>query len=128
MHEPRLEGARLLVVEDSFDACEVLAVMLQFEGAFVHLAHDGQAALATLRGNEVDLVVCDLEMPVLDGYGFIRALRREPGREALPAIALTGRGGDEDVRRALDSGFDTHVTKPVVLDDLVAAIARLLPD
>lgn len=127
MHEPRLAGARLLVVEDSFDACEVLGVMLQFEGAAVHLAHEGQAALGLLRGHEVDLVVSDIEMPGLDGFGFIQALRREPGRDRLPAIALTGRGGPEDIQRALAAGFDAHVTKPVVLDDLVAAIARLLP-
>ena len=127
MHEPRLEGARLLVVEDSPDACEVLGVMLQFEGAVVHLAHEGQAALRKLRGNEIDLVVSDIDMPGLDGYGFIAALRREPGRAALPAIALTGHGSEEDVQQALEAGFDAHVTKPVVLDDLVAAIARLLP-
>ena len=127
MHEPRLEGTRLLVVDDSIDACEVIGVMLQFEGASVHLAHEGQAALAALRGQEVDLVVSDLEMPGLDGYGFIEALRRQPGRDRLPAIALTGRGSEEDVRRALEAGFDAHVTKPVVLDDLVATIARLLP-
>jgi two-component system CheB/CheR fusion protein len=123
---PRLQGTRVLVVEDSPDSMEALSVLLQFEGAIVCAAHDGLAALTQLRAHELDLVMSDIEMPRLDGYGFVVALRREPGKSALPAIALTGRGNDDDVQRALDSGFDAHLTKPVVLDDLVAVITRLL--
>ena len=123
---PRLDGVRLLVAEDSADAAEALHVLLQFEGAMVLVAYDGERALALLRDHVVDLVVSDLGMPVLDGYGVIAALRADPSLRDLPAIALTGHGGDDDVQRALQAGFDAHVTKPVVLDDLVERIRRVL--
>ena len=121
-HAPRLAGVRLLVADDSPDAAEALHVLLQFEGAQVRVACDGRHALAQLRESPVDLVVSDLGMPVLDGYGLVRALRADPDLRAVPAIALTGHGEDRDVQRALAAGFDAHVTKPVVLDDLVARI------
>lgn len=125
-HAPRLPGLRLLVAEDSLDAAEALRVLLQFEGAQVQVAGDGHAALAVLRAQPIDFVVSDLGMPGLDGYGLIAALRREEAHRRLPCIALTGHGQDTDVQRALDAGFDAHVTKPVVLDDLVARIRDVL--
>lgn len=126
-HAPRLSGLRLLVAEDSLDAAEALRVLLQFEGAEVHVAHDGHAALAVLRTHAVDFVVSDLGMPGLDGYGLIAALRGDAALCRVPCIALTGHGQDTDVQRALHAGFDAHVTKPVVLDDLVARIVQVLP-
>ena len=127
VHAPRLAGKRLLVVEDSPDALEALCVLLQFEGASVQIARDGQEALERLGEIEVDLMLADLEMPRLDGFGLVAALRRDPAITPLPCIALTARGLDSDVERALAAGFDAHVTKPVMLDDLVAVISRLLP-
>ena len=126
-HAPRLPGLRLLVAEDSLDAAEALRVLLQFEGAQVHVAHDGHAALALLRAQPLDFVVSDLGMPGLDGYGLIAALRGEEALCRVPCIALTGHGQESDVQRALDAGFDAHVTKPVVLDDLIARILQVLP-
>jgi two-component system CheB/CheR fusion protein len=125
-HGPRLAGVRLLVVEDSPDAAEALDVLLQFEGAAVHVAHDGHAALALLRTQPLDFVVSDLGMPGLDGYGLIAALRAEEPLRHLPCIALTGHGQEADVQRALAAGFDAHVTKPVVLDELIARILQVL--
>lgn len=126
-HQPRLPGLRVAVAEDSPDSAETLQGLLQLEGAVVHLAHDGARALALLREHECDLLVSDLGMPWLDGYALMAALRAEPRFAALPAIALTGRGEDADVERAFAAGFDAHVMKPVVLDELVAQIARVLP-
>lgn len=124
-HSPRLPGLRLLVAEDSADAAEALKVLLQFEGAAVHVAQDGHAALALLREHRVDLIVSDLAMPGLDGYGLIAALRADAATATVPCIALTGFGRDSDVQRALQAGFAAHVTKPVDLDDLVARIVQV---
>lgn len=126
VHGPRLTGVRLLIVEDSLDAAEALNVLLQFEGAAVHVAHDGHAALALLRAQAVDFVVSDLGMPGLDGYGLIAALRGDAALCRMPCIALTGHGQESDVQHALGAGFDAHVTKPVVLDDLVARILQVM--
>jgi two-component system CheB/CheR fusion protein len=125
-HAPRLPGLRLLVAEDSLDAAEALRVLLQFEGAQVHVANDGHGALELLRTHPVDFVVSDLGMPGLDGYGLIAALRGDAALRTLPCIALTGHGQEPDVQRALSAGFDAHVIKPVVLDDLVARIREVL--
>lgn len=125
VHLPRLGGLRLLVVEDSLDAAEALRVLLQFEGADVHVAHDGLQALACLREHAVDLVVSDLGMPNLDGYGLAAALRADAALRHLPCVALTGHGQQADIQRALAAGFGAHVTKPVVLDDLVARILQV---
>lgn len=126
-HMPRLGGLRLLVVEDSLDAAEALRVLLQFEGATVHVAHDGRQALACLREHTVDLVISDLGMPHLDGYGLAAALRADAALRELPCIALTGHGQQADIQRALAAGFGTHVTKPVVLDELIARIVGMAP-
>ena len=127
LNAPRLPGLRVLVVEDSPDAAEALFVLLQFEGVDVHVAQDGMHALAVLRDTAVDLVVSDLGMPNLDGYGLATALRDDPALRHLTCIALTGHGRQTDIQRALQAGFAAHVTKPVVLDELVARILQVLP-
>ncbi len=119
----RLRGVRVLAVDDVEVNRLLLENMLSHEGASVVLAEHGQKALDCLAsvGAEVfDVVLMDLQMPVLDGYTASRTIRdKYPG---LPVIALTAHALAEEAQRCLDAGMRLHVTKPVDIDDLVGAI------
>lgn len=134
MEQPALEaaadirGARVLVVEDDPGTREVITEMLGLSGAEVRSAESAAAAMKLFESFRPGLLVCDIAMPGEDGYsllGRIRALGPERGGD-VPALALTALAGQEDRRRALDAGFQMHVAKPVDIERLVTAIARLL--
>ena len=119
----RLDGLRLLVVDDHGDARELLGVVLRERGAVVHLAGGVAEALEIMARAAVDVLVSDLAMPGADGYELITAVRAA-GR-GVPAVALTAYVGDEVRERALRLGFAAHATKPVDPEDLVELIAAL---
>jgi two-component system CheB/CheR fusion protein len=122
----RLSDLHLLVVEDSIDAAGALRLLLELEGARVSVAHDGAAALAAVQAERPDLVISDIGMPGLNGYDFVSTLRATPETADLPAVALTGFGRLQDIDHALRAGFDAHVAKPVLIDDLVAQLLAVL--
>jgi CheY-like chemotaxis protein len=116
---------RVLVVEDNTDAATMLRMVLELSGHLVEVAASGGEAL-TLGGTfGPEVVLCDIGLPDMDGYQVARGLRASLGSSAL-LVALTGYGQAEDQRRALEAGFDRHLTKPVdpfVLEQLVAGEA-----
>lgn len=123
----RLAGVSVLVVDDDPDAREVVAAILRHYGARVILATSAASALLALRREGADVVVADLGMPVEDGYDLIRQIR-DIGSEAVaavPAAALTAYTTEEDRQRALESGFQAHLSKPVDPAILVATVDRL---
>jgi PAS domain S-box-containing protein len=123
----RLDGLRVLVVDDEPDARELLAAGLGQCGAEVTTVSSAGEALAALAGAKFDALVSDLGMPGEDGYwlvGRMRALPAEAGGRT-PAVALTAYARTEDRLRAMRAGFDMHVSKPVELNELVAVIANL---
>src|SRR5690606_4844552 len=120
--ERSIEGRRLLVVEDDSDTAESLRLVLEANGAEVRVATSGPKALATFGSFEPEAVLLDIGLPGMDGYEVARRLRAEFPSRAVPIIALTGWGRDEDVQRARDAGFDDHLVKPVD----IAALRRLL--
>ncbi|HVE53148.1 MAG TPA: ATP-binding protein [Ramlibacter sp.] len=106
----------VLVVDDNLDAAETLAEVLRMMGAEVSVAHDGAEALhLAATGSPPDLVLLDIGLPGMDGYETAREWRRRFGTGAR-LVALTGYGSDEDRRRALRSGFDAHLIKPVTVE------------
>ncbi len=109
---------RCLLIEDHVDAAESLAMLLELIGHEVEVAFDGADGLAKARAQRPEVVLCDIGLPGMDGYAVARALRAAPETGASFLIALTGYGQDDDRRRALEAGFDTHLTKPVDLDTL----------
>jgi CheY-like chemotaxis protein len=115
---------RILVVDDNLDAAESLAALLRHMGHDVQVARDGRAALEAARMNSPQLVLLDLGMPGVDGYGVVQRLRRENGFDAVPFVAVTGSGLPEDVRRTREAGFDAHLVKPVALDTLRQVLER----
>ncbi len=124
---PSLEGLRLLVVDDDSDARELMVIMLSQHGAEVTSVSSAAEALDALKSFTPDVLVSDIEMPGEDGYSLIRkvrALERDQDRQ-LPSIALTAHARVEDRVRALSSGFQSHVSKPVEAVELITVIASL---
>ena len=115
---------RILVVDDQLDAAESLAALLRHMGHDVQVARDGRAALEAARHNSPQLVLLDLGMPGVDGYGVVSRLRRENGFDSVPFVAVTGAGMPEDLRRTREAGFDAHLVKPVTLETLRQILGR----
>ena len=113
---------RALVVEDNLDAAETLRMVLELEGLEVEVAHDGREGLAKARLFHPDLVLCDLGLPILDGYEVARALRADPELSSSTLIAVTGYALPDDQRRAIDAGFDRHLAKPVPFEELESVL------
>ena len=120
----RLDGLRVLVVDDHGDARELLGLVLRDRGAEVYLAPGVTEALEIMARAAVDVVVSDLAMPGADGYELIAAVRAARGR-AIPAVALTAYAGGDVRERAMAAGFSAHATKPMDPDDLVDLIVKL---
>lgn len=119
-------GVRVLLVEDDDDTREACAAMLEAQGAEVRTAHSVSHGLAVLEKFVPQVILCDIAMPGEDGYSFIRKLRTGSGGiRGIPAAALTALAGEEDRRKALESGFQMHLAKPIDADRLATAVATL---
>jgi CheY-like chemotaxis protein len=125
---PTLEGFRLLIVEDEPDARDLLTTILQQCKAEVRGVATPAEAMQELNEWKPDVLVSDIQMPGEDGYSLIRKVRLlETERAAkIPAIALTAHARVEDRMRALSSGYDAHVAKPVEPAELITVIASLV--
>ena len=122
-----LTGLSVLVVEDADDARESLRNLLQLLGAEVRIARDGQEALdMMLRGPSPDVVLCDLLMPHLDGFEFVRELRSRLLSACPPVIAMSGLASETSRERASRAGFEGHLKKPFSEAGLVSAVQRAL--
>jgi PAS domain S-box-containing protein len=124
----RLEGLKVLVVDDEVDTRELFRVGISQCGAEVATAGSAQEALEAIEAERPDLLISDIGMPGEDGYELIRKVRALPaGRGGkIPAIALTAYARTEDRLRALRAGYQMHVSKPVELSELVAVMASLI--
>lgn len=121
---PLLKGLRILVVDDAEDTRELMTEVLTKYGAIIVTAQSVAEALGLLENSRFDLLVSDIEMPNRDGYSLIQEIRaRENGQgRKLPAVALTAHTTAIDRIRALSAGYDTHIAKPVEIDELLYAI------
>ncbi len=119
---------RILVVEDSRVARELVKVYLIAKDVALFEAEDGQAALEKVRADPPDLVLADMKMPRLDGAGLCEALRADPATRSIPVLILTSAQDAETRRRALEAGAREVLLKPIRPDVLQRAIQRYLPD
>ena len=116
----------ILVVDDRSSSRELLRIVLDNAGYEVLEAADGIEALEKARESEPDLILLDLQLPGLDGFGVIGALRSETRFSETPIVAITASAMQGDREKALKSGFTAYITKPVRLPVLRAEVERLL--
>ena len=109
---------RILVVDDNRDAADSLHLLLEFSGHQVAVAYSGHDGLQAAEQYRPDVVLCDIGLPGLDGYGVARQLRDNPATAKARLIAVTAYGQDEDRRRSHEAGFEQHLVKPVDPDAL----------
>ncbi len=121
-----LEGKRILVVEDNELNQEVIRELLESVNVSVTMAENGREAVEMVGNGGYDAVLMDCHMPVMDGYEATRILREKKALNTLPIIALTASVMDEDVARALESGMNDHVAKPIVPDTLFETLEKWL--
>lgn len=122
----RMSAKKILIIEDQEPMRRNLALMLELEGFEVATAGNGREGLARAFDLRPDLVICDVMMPELDGHGVVRSLRAEKTTSTTPFIFLTAKGQASDLRTGMNLGADDYLTKPVVREDLLAAVqARL---
>lgn len=120
-----LSGLSTLVVDDDQDSRELVSMVLRSSGAEVSEAGSAREALALLSAREISIVVSDLAMPEVDGYGLLRALRQGPAAACkCPVVALSALAAAEDRDRALAAGFSAHAAKPIVPEELIKTVAR----
>lgn len=123
-----LEVRRILVVDDNADAAEMVGQIMSLEGHLVAVANGGREALATVESFLPDVVFLDIGMPGMNGYEVAAELRRNPALSAARIVALTAWGDSASRSRALECGFDAHLVKPAMIENLLteAALARFL--
>jgi len=122
---PSLEGVHVLLVEDEQDARSLTATLLERQGARVTAVANARDAMAALETELPDVLLSDIAMPGMDGYGLIQQVRQHEDWARLPAAALTAFVSPTDRGRALLAGFDTHIPKPIEPSELMAVVAAL---
>jgi PAS domain S-box-containing protein len=121
----RIDGLKLLLVEDSLDNQIVVQRFLKMAGCEAELANHGREAIEKIQTNTYDVVLMDIQMPVMDGFEAIAEIRRLGYQ--LPVIALTAHALKEQKQQCLDKGFTNHITKPVNRDALITMLHLLMP-
>jgi DNA-binding NarL/FixJ family response regulator len=117
---------KILVIEDEAETRDNLVLMLEMEGFKPLSAPNGHAGVEMARRELPDVILCDVSMPKLDGYGVLEALRAEEKTVSIPFIFLTAKGDKKDLRTGMNLGADDYLTKPASAEDVLSAInARL---
>ncbi len=109
---------QVLVVDDNVDMVESLSAMLQCQGYETAAAHNGYEACDWVRDGLPKAIIMDLGMPWMDGFGAVRAIRRMPGAQSVPIIALTGSADQDSAKKAVAAGFTQHFSKPLNFEHL----------
>jgi CheY-like chemotaxis protein len=125
--ETSIEGLRLLVAEDNPMNRRVVELLLAQSGLHITFAENGKEAVEKFSAGKFDLVLMDLQMPIMGGLAAMRAIRaweKETGRVPTPMLAVSANATDDHVQEAKEAGADDHVAKPIVRETLFEAIAR----
>jgi CheY-like chemotaxis protein len=118
--------AQFLVIEDNPINLELMSYLLKAFGHQVQQARTGLEGLTVLRQAPVDLVVCDIHLPGMDGYDVLRSIKSLPERDAIPVIAVTASAMVGDREQVLAAGFDGYVSKPIDPQTFVAELEAFL--
>jgi two-component system cell cycle response regulator len=121
------EPARILIIEDNPTNLDLMVYLLNAFGYVALTAIDGECGVAAARSERPELVVCDVQLPKLDGYGVVAQLRDDPALQRLPIIAVTALAMVGDRSRILSAGFDGYISKPITPETFVHDIEKFLP-
>ncbi len=124
-HSRRGATKRLLVVDDNEDGAEMLALVLGQSGYQIKTVYDGRGALTAADEWQPEVIILDIGLPDINGYDVARELRSRQRLDGLGLIALTGWGTSDDKQKAMEAGFDLHLTKPVDAGELQRALSEL---
>ncbi|MDQ1265994.1 MAG: two-component system, sensor histidine kinase and response regulator [Bacteroidota bacterium] len=116
----------ILIIEDEIDILENLSEFFQIKGYKTHIASDGKDGIELAMKHLPDLILCDIQMPEVDGYEVINALKQNPETYIIPFIFLTARTRLSDLRYGMDLGADDYIIKPYLLDDVYNAVSARL--
>lgn len=117
---------KILIIEDQAPMRRNVALMLELEGYETCTAENGREGIEVARREHPDLVLCDVMMPGMDGYAVVQAMRDDEMFDNTPFIFLTAKSDKDDIRLGMNSGADDYLGKPVVRDDLLAAVQTRL--
>src|SRR5512141_69506 len=122
-----MENATFLVVEDSPTMRQLISFSLKrFKNARIIEAVDGVDALKKLGGDRIDLILTDINMPVMDGLKLVSLVRQNPQLKEIPIIIITTEGAEEDRERGLALGANAYISKPIQSSHLIKTISELL--
>ncbi|MFZ4763376.1 MAG: response regulator [Roseimicrobium sp.] len=113
---------RILIVEDQPQMRQNLSLMLELNGFSVLAASNGKEGVAIAKQEHPNLILCDVMMPELDGYGVLHALRMDDSTKLIPFIFLTAKGEKHELRTGMNLGADDYLTKPVTEAELLASV------
>jgi two-component system chemotaxis response regulator CheY len=116
----------IMIIDDSVSLRQVVGIALSAAGYEVLEACDGQDALDKLTGAKIHLMLCDVNMPNLDGIGFLKALRQNPSYKFTPVIMLTTEAGEEKKKEGQAAGARAWVVKPFKPEQLLLAVSKLI--
>lgn len=120
-------AARILVIEDNSANMQLIRYLLEYSGYEVLEARDGAQGVAMALSERPDLVVCDIQLPFLDGYEVLRVIRGDSRAAGLKVVAVTAFSMPNDRVKVERAGFDGYFTKPIDPETFVASIDALLP-
>src|SRR5258708_11691548 len=119
---------RVLVIEDNQNNTDLMVYLIQSAGWQVVTATDGEAGLEAVARERPDLVLCDVQMPKLDGFGVIARLKADKALRSIPVVAVTALAMVGDRERAFAAGFDGYVAKPIEPEKFLGSLHEFLPE
>lgn len=118
--------ARILVIEDNTANLELMTYLLKAFGHFTIAARDGEAGLETALRESLDLIICDIELPKLNGYEVAQQLKQHPTLRHVPLVAVTAYAMVDDRDKVLNAGFDGYISKPIEPELFVGQVEAFL--
>jgi two-component system cell cycle response regulator DivK len=120
-------AARVLIIEDNKANLELVEYLLKASGYTTLAAWDGEQGVGAARKEHPDLIICDLQMPVMDGFEVVRHLKKDPLLRSIPVVAVTALSMPGDRINVLAAGFDGYLSKPIDPETFVRTVERFLP-